>query len=83
MQSMPDWFPDFAAWTPNDWSALGTIITAAVAIVAGFVAWRQLREARRLRLEQAQPYVVCFAERTAGHDQVQHVAREPGVRTQL
>lgn len=69
MPSMPEWLPDFAAWTPDDWSALGTSLTAAVAIVAGFVAWRQLREARRLRLEQAQPYVVCFAERNPGHDQ--------------
>jgi len=67
--SMPERLPDFAAWTPDDWSAFGTMITAAVAIVAGFVAWRQLREARGLRLEQAQPYVVCFADRTPGHDQ--------------
>ncbi|TYP88445.1 hypothetical protein [Blastococcus xanthinilyticus] len=66
---MSPWGPDFAAWTPNDWAAFGTNATALIALAAGFVAWRQLREARRLRLEQAQPYVVCFAERTPGHDQ--------------
>jgi len=63
-----DW-PDLAAWTPDDWSAFGTNVTALIALAAGVVAWRQLREARRLRLEQAQPYVVAFAERTPGHDQ--------------
>jgi hypothetical protein len=61
--------PDLSAWTPDDWSAFGTNFTALIALAAGIVAWRQLREARRLRLEQAQPYVVCFAERTPGHDQ--------------
>ncbi len=62
-------WPDFTAWTPDHWAALGTNVTALIALAAGVVAWRQLREARRLRLEQAQPYVVCFAERTPGHDQ--------------
>jgi hypothetical protein len=62
-------WPDFAAWTADDWSALGTNMTALIAVAAGVVAWRQLREARRLRREQAQAYVVCFAERTPGHDQ--------------
>jgi hypothetical protein len=59
-------WPDFVAWTPDDWAALGTNVTALIAVAAGLVAWRQLREARRLRLEQAQAYVVCFAERTQG-----------------
>jgi len=40
-------------------------VTAAIAVVAGTVAWRQLREARRLRLEQAQPYVAVFMEHSA------------------
>jgi hypothetical protein len=33
-----------------------------VALVAAFVAWRQVREARRLREEQAQPFVVVDIE---------------------
>ena len=61
--------PDLTAWTPADWEAAGTLATAAIAALAGIVAWRQLREARHLRREQAQPYVVCYAERTPGHDQ--------------
>jgi hypothetical protein len=61
--------PDFAAWTPDAWSAFGTNVTAVIALAAGFVAWRQLREARQLRREQAQPYVVCFAQRSPGHDE--------------
>jgi hypothetical protein len=47
-----------------DWSALAESITAIVALSAGVIASRQLREARRLRLEQAQPYVVAYAEHT-------------------
>ncbi|WP_139220483.1 hypothetical protein [Trujillonella endophytica] len=66
---MLDWLPDFTAWTPTDWAALGPYVTALIAVFAGAVAWRQLREARRLRREQAQPYVACFAEPTPGHDQ--------------
>ena len=64
-----DWLPDLAAWRPEDWSAFGTNVTAFIAVGAGLVAWRQLHEARRLREEQAQPYVVCYAEKTSGHDQ--------------
>ncbi|MGY1712518.1 hypothetical protein ACI8AC_23705 [Geodermatophilus sp. SYSU D00758] len=62
-----DWLPNLAVWTPNDWTAFGTNLTALVAIAAGAVAWRQLGEARRLRKEQAQAYVVCYAEKTPGH----------------
>ncbi|SOD98781.1 hypothetical protein SAMN06272739_2030 [Blastococcus haudaquaticus] len=64
-----DWLPAFTVWTPDDWSAFGTNVTAFIAVAAGLVAWRQLREARKLREEQAQPYVVCYAEKTPGHDQ--------------
>ena len=67
--SVPDWLPDLTAWTSDDWSALGTNLTAGIALAAGVVALGQFREARRLRLEQAQPYVACFVERTQGHDQ--------------
>ena len=60
--------PDFVAWRPEDWSALAAWVTAIVAVVAGTVAWRQLSEARRLRVEQAQPYVAVYMDRTPGHD---------------
>lgn len=49
--------PDLTAWSPETWSAAGTLATAVVAIAAAFVAWRQVKEARALRSEQAQPYV--------------------------
>lgn len=44
--------PDFAAWTPSDWSALGTCVTAIVAVAAAAVASVQVAEARRLRRDQ-------------------------------
>ncbi len=56
---------DFGAWKPDDWSALAAWVTAAVAVAAGWIALGQLGEARRLRLEQAQPYVVLFMEPSA------------------
>ena len=46
----------------EDWSAIASWATVAVAVVAALFALRQVREARRLRLEQAQPYVVVFLE---------------------
>lgn len=46
----------------DEWAALAAWITAAVALVAGGVAVGQLGEARRLRFEQAQPYVVVCME---------------------
>jgi hypothetical protein len=45
-----------------EWSAIASWATVAVAVVAASVAYRQVREARRLREEQAQPYVVVFLE---------------------
>ncbi len=56
---------DFGAWDPEDWSALAAWVTAGVALAAGMVAARQLGEARRLRLEQAQPYVAVYMESSA------------------
>ena len=44
------------------WEALGTWVTALVAVGAAIVAWHQVGEARRLRLEQAQPQVVAYLE---------------------
>lgn len=51
--------------TAEEWSALAGWATAAVALIAGGVAVGQLGEARRLRLEQAQPYVVAYMEPNA------------------
>lgn len=41
-----------------EWAAIGTCATAVVALAAAAFAYFQVREARRLRLEQSQPYVV-------------------------
>jgi hypothetical protein len=47
---------------PDELTAGGTVGTCAVALVAALVAYWQLREARRLREAQAQPYVVVDVE---------------------
>lgn len=49
-------------WSPQAWQALAAWATAGIAAAAGVIALRQLGEARRLRLEQAQPYVVAYME---------------------
>jgi hypothetical protein len=49
----------------STWSALAAWAGVALASFAGAVAYRQLGEARRLRAEQAQPYVVIFTELSA------------------
>jgi hypothetical protein len=41
-------------WTATDWAG----VTCVVLIVAAFVAWRQVKEARKLREEQARPFIV-------------------------
>lgn len=50
--------PDFGAWSAADFAALGSMLTAAIAIAAAIVGYFQVREARRLREEQARPFVV-------------------------
>lgn len=66
--------------TAEEWSALAGWVTAAVASIAGGVAVGQLGEARRLRLEQAQPYVVAFMDPSpAGSWYVDLVVRNFGV----
>jgi len=44
--------------TAEDWSAFGAMITAAVAVVAALFARSQVREARRTREAQTQPFVI-------------------------
>jgi hypothetical protein len=62
---------DFAEWvglsgyTPEQWSAFGTMLTAVVAIAAAVFAWQQVRHARQIRDEQAQPNVIIDFEESA------------------
>lgn len=50
------------AWPAEAWSAVAAWTTAGIALAAGLVAVGQLAEARELRREQAQPYVVVSME---------------------
>lgn len=50
------------AITAEAWTALGTWATAAVALVAGAAALRQVREMRRTREHENRPYPVVFME---------------------
>lgn len=54
-----DWIGDT---NPDAWAAGAGWTTAVIAFVASIAAFRQVREARTLREEQAQPYVVAFME---------------------
>jgi hypothetical protein len=49
---------NLAVWKAEDWSALGTCVTALVAVIAALFAGSQVREARRTREERSQPFVV-------------------------
>lgn len=57
--------PNFGVWTPEDWTALSAAVTAIVALVAAAFAFLQVRQARLLREEQAQPFVVVDFESSA------------------
>jgi hypothetical protein len=71
--------PDFAAWTPSDWSALSAVITALVAVAAAAFAFMQVRHARLLREEQAQPFVVVdFESSPIWHNAIELVIRNIG-----
>lgn len=56
--------------SPEAWTAIATWVGACVAVAVGIAAAtvgsRQLSEARRLRREQAQPYVVVFTDSSGG-----------------
>ena len=45
-------------WGAAQWAALGQVATAAIAVLAALVGFFQLREVRRTRREQSQPFVV-------------------------
>ncbi len=48
----------WAWWTAERAATAGVIAQAVIVLIAALVAWRQLREARRTRLEQARPQVI-------------------------
>ena len=52
--------------SPGGWTALAACVAASVAIIAAIIGGWQLSEARTLRLEQAQPYVVVFTDESGG-----------------
>ncbi|MEW1587205.1 hypothetical protein AB0283_17420 [Micromonospora vinacea] len=52
----------FGETNPDTWAAAAGWTTVVIAIIASRAAFRQVREARDLREEQAQPYVVAFME---------------------
>ncbi|HZN71521.1 MAG TPA: hypothetical protein VFC00_07545 [Micromonosporaceae bacterium] len=54
-----------ADWTAEDWSSAAEVMTALIAFAAVVFAWSQVREARRTREAQAQPYVVVLLEPSA------------------
>jgi hypothetical protein len=58
------------SWPPEAWSAAAAWVTATIALTALLVARGQLREARRLRREQAQPYVAVFTDHSGADPQL-------------
>ncbi len=53
LAAISDW-----SWGPEEWTAVGTVVTAGIAAAAAIVAYFQLRQARQLREDQARPFVV-------------------------
>ena len=85
--------PATASLTPGDWVVLDVGIAAAVislvAAVIAYKSWRaglraaeaaeaMVREAERLRREQAQPYVVVFTEPSGKYDLIDLVIKNLG-----
>lgn len=50
------------AWSPTAWAALGAWATFLIYVILGLYARKQVGEARRLREEQARPWVVVDFE---------------------
>jgi len=59
--SLPGWAQQATAWIPLAGAATG-VLALLVALAAAIVGSQQLREARRSRREQAQAYVVIYAQ---------------------
>jgi hypothetical protein len=51
---------DLSAWDAQTWTAAAAWVTVAVYVGVLLFAWRQVREARRLREDQARPWVVVY-----------------------
>jgi hypothetical protein len=66
LEDVGTWFAAIWSWVTGldsgEWQAIGTLGTMAIAVVAAVVALRQVGEARRLRVEQAKPYVALYLE---------------------
>jgi hypothetical protein len=58
----PDSGAHVLAKTADEWEAAGTWATFGIALAAAAIALRQATEARQLRIDQAQPYVVAYME---------------------
>ena len=66
------------AWSPAAWSALAAWTGVLIAGLVGLIALKQVKEARRLREEQARPYVVAYMEATRAPEFVELVVRNFG-----
>jgi hypothetical protein len=60
-----DWWNPLS-WPASGWSAAAAWLALIVGAVAARLVWRQVAEARRLRVEQAQPYVMIDFEPDPG-----------------
>jgi hypothetical protein len=57
--------PTLLALEAAAWSAIAAWATVLVAVVAGVLAYVQIRQARKLRDEEGRPYVVAYTESSA------------------
>jgi hypothetical protein len=48
----------FLGWRADTWSAFGVWMTIVVYVALAWFAYKQLKEARRLRIEQTRPFVI-------------------------
>ena len=49
-------------WGPVEWGAFGQVGALLVAIVAGYLVWKQVAHAREAREDQTRPYVIVDFE---------------------
>ena len=52
-------------WTASEWEAVGVWVTVVVAMIAAGIALIQISAARKLRAEEAQPYVAIYMDPSA------------------
>lgn len=61
-----EWWNSVVKWvgslTASEWAAIGTVGTMVIAAFAAVFAYLQVSQARRLRIEQARPYVAAYLE---------------------